>query len=100
MTTVAGDPMGEAAVARGRAPGWRSTAISFIWVLFCLEIGLFLLVFPWLDHWERNYFSGFGERWYRVWTNSYFRGAVSGLGMVNLYISFWDLMNLLRSLRR
>jgi hypothetical protein len=30
------------------------------------------------------------------WENAYFRGAVSGLGVVNLYISFIEMVRLRR----
>jgi len=80
-------------------PRWLHVARKLVGVLFCAEIGLFLLVYPWLTHWDQNFLSGFGERWYGVWTNEFFRGAVSGVGMLNLYISFWDLLELVRSFR-
>lgn len=78
-----------------RLSRWRHRLGRLLMVVFCAEIGLFLLVFPWLEFWEQNYLSGTSPQWYAVWTNPYFRGAVSGLGVVNLYISFLELLRLL-----
>lgn len=80
--------------------GWAGRLLRFLGVLFCVEIGVILLVFPWLTWWDQNYFSGLGERWYGIWTSPFFRGAVSGLGMLNLYISFWDIVAMVRRHRR
>jgi hypothetical protein len=52
-------------------------------------------VFPWLgDIWENNFFSSVLRHGY--WGNGYFRGAVSGLGAINLYISFVEILRLRR----
>ncbi len=53
-------------------------------ILFCLELGLFLLVVPWTDLWRYNYFL---FRWpaLNAWMgNDFLRGAISGLGLVDL----------------
>lgn len=53
-------------------------------ILFCLELGLFLLLAPWTALWQYNYFL---IRWPEMtpWlTNYYLRGAVSGLGLVDI----------------
>ena len=61
------------------------------WGLIVLA-GIILLVFPWLDIWGENFLSSGSADWYSIWMNSYFRGAVSGLGAVNIYISFMELV--------
>ncbi len=53
-------------------------------ILFCLELGLFLLVVPWTSLWQHNYFL---FRWPELtpWlANYYLRGAISGLGLIDL----------------
>ena len=80
-----------------RAPrtyAWYQKLGAMLMILFCLEIGSFLLVFPWLGEWGNNFFSSLLHRGY--WANPYFRGAVSGLGVVNLYISFVEILRLRR----
>ncbi len=48
------------------------------------------------SHLGAEYFSGTSRTWYSIWMNTYFRGAVSGVGVLNLYISFLELLALLR----
>ena len=52
---------------------------------------MLLTVLPWSTFWARNYFA---ETWpilRRIITNNFVRGAVSGLGIVNLVVGFADL---------
>ena len=79
---------------------WYHKTFAVVLIAFCLEIGLFLLIFPWTEYWEANYFAAFVPEWHRYWDNMYVRGAISGLGMVNLYISFVEIFRLRRFARR
>ena len=79
---------------------WYHKMSAVLFITFCLEVGFFLLVFPWTEAWENNYFSSFIPEWHRWWDNMYVRGAVSGLGVVNLYISFIEMFRLKRFARR
>jgi hypothetical protein len=79
---------------------WYEIASSLVLIIFCLEIGLFLMAFPWTEYWERNFFSHIVPEWHRFWDNSYVKGAVSGLGVLNVYISLLEIFNLRRSGRR
>lgn len=81
-------------VHRGRP--WYSKILIFCFVIFCFEIGVFLVVFPWLDVWETNRLARYAPWLGQVWSSPYFRGALSGLGLVNIYISFIEILNLLR----
>lgn len=79
---------------------WYHKMSAVVFITFCLEIGLFLLVFPWTEYWDTNYFSGYLPQLRDLWNNMYVRGAVSGLGVANLYISFVELFRLRRFARR
>jgi hypothetical protein len=79
---------------------WYHKLSAVLLVTFCLEIGLFLLIFPWTEYWDNNYFATLLPEWRRFWTNTYFRGAISGLGVVNLYISFLEIFRLRRFAKR
>jgi len=72
----------------------RVWAICF--AIFALEIGLFLLVFPWMDSWNVNHFQSWFPRLRDLWEDPYLRGAVSGLGLVNVYIAGGEVIRLLR----
>jgi hypothetical protein len=51
---------------------------------FFFEAGLVLLLVPWSVYWERNYFVQALPLIEPFLTNDFVRGAVSGLGLVNL----------------
>ena len=54
-------------------------------------MGLLLVVLPWSAFWERNYFAGSSPLLHAILANNFVRGAVTGLGLVNLYVGFADL---------
>ncbi len=54
-------------------------------------MGLLLIVLPWSAFWERNYFAEAFPPLHAVLTNNFVRGAVTGLGLVNLFAGFADL---------
>jgi hypothetical protein len=71
-----------------------------VYVAFFLEVGLLLLVLPWSAFWDQNYFA---DTW--AWTralvaNNFFRGAVSGVGLVNLCAGFADLAHIFAARQR
>jgi hypothetical protein len=73
---------------------WYHKFSAVLFAAFCLEIGFFLLVFPW-SGWADD-FAAFKPEWRRYWANLYVRGAISGLGLVNLYISLLEILHLRR----
>lgn len=70
--------------------------VRVVFLLFCLEIGLILLLLPWTLLWDNNFFISLFPEWGRIWLNSYVRGAVSGLGLVNLWIALSEALRLAR----
>ena len=64
-----------------------------LYVLVCLEIGLFLTLVPWSAIWERNYFLEAypGLRPYMLAPT--LRGAVCGLGLANIYLGISEVLN-------
>ena len=57
-----------------------------LYVLVCLEVGIFLLLVPWSAIWERNYFLQSFPTLGTLVLDPMFRGAVSGLGVANIYL--------------
>src|SRR5262245_21126167 len=85
------------ATAFGESPyRWYHKLAALLFIVFCLELGMFLLLFPWSPWWDQNFFSSIVPEWHRYWSNAYARGAVSGLGVLNLYISFLEIFRLRR----
>ena len=52
---------------------------------------MLLIVLPWSSFWERNYFAYALPILRPLLTNNYLRGAVSGLGVLNLLAGFAEL---------
>jgi hypothetical protein len=73
--------------------------IRLVLIVFYLEVGLVLTVVPWSIYWERNYFGDLLPLLHAIMTNDFFRGAVSGLGIVNLAAAASELRSLLASRR-
>ncbi|HUO35288.1 MAG TPA: hypothetical protein VMU43_09875 [Candidatus Acidoferrum sp.] len=53
-------------------------------VLVWLELGLLLILVPWSEYWEMNYFLYQYPQLALIAGNSFLRGAVSGLGVLNI----------------
>lgn len=62
-----------------------------IYVAFFLEVGLLLVVLPWSAFWDRNYFATAWPSLRPILMSNFCRGAITGLGLVNLYAGFADL---------
>jgi hypothetical protein len=56
-----------------------------------LEVGAVLLVVPWTGYWDRNYFASVLPLVHSFITNNFVRGAVSGLGVLNLLAGIVEL---------
>jgi hypothetical protein len=79
-----------------RHPHWFQRLSSVLFIVFCFELGLFLLIYPWTEAWTANYFASAAPdrlqpAWHGIWVNPYGRGAVSGLGVVNLWVAMGEL---------
>lgn len=75
---------------------WFERFKAMLFIVFCFEIGFFLLVFPWLASWDRTSIPVIVPWLAAVWDNTFFRGAISGLGAVNIYISMLEIGRLRR----
>ena len=69
-------------------------------VAYFIEVGLLLVLVPWSPFWERNYFLTAYPALVEIVRNNYLRGAVSGLGVVNLLMGFNELAAVLLARRR
>jgi len=70
--------------------------VGLLFVILCFEVGIFLVAFPWSSYWNVNFFSGLSPAWAEIWASPYARGAVTGLGFVNLYVSLLEVFRLQR----
>ncbi len=64
-----------------------------LYVVVCLEVGIFLALVPWSAIWERNYFLEAYPSLRAVLLSPAFRGAVAGLGLANIYMGLSEVLN-------
>ena len=69
--------------------------IRLLLVAFFLEVGFALIVVPWSAFWDRNYFAQALPAVQMLMTNNFVRGAVSGIGLINLITGVHELMSML-----
>ena len=79
------------------APGRSHVVLSqVVYLLFCLEVGLVLLLLPWTLLWDNTYFFSLQPQHSEFWLSNQLRGAVSGVGLVNLWMGFTELVRVIR----
>jgi hypothetical protein len=90
-----------------------SAKLSVIfYIVLCLEIGIVLTLLPWvpqgtlgLSDWGNNYFLLYAARktgFYALQTvvaSGWVRGAVSGVGLLNVGIAFWEIFHFKQTVR-
>lgn len=88
-----------------------SAKLSVIfYIILCLEIGIVLTLLPWahpfgLSDWGDNYFLLYAARKTGLQglqlaiASGWVRGAVSGLGVLNLGIAFWEIGHFRQTVR-
>jgi hypothetical protein len=90
-----------------------SAKLSVIfYIILCLEIGLVLTLLPWipqgtlgLSDWGNNYFLLYAARktsmhaLQAVVASGWVRGAVTGVGLLNIGIAFWEIFHFKQTVR-
>ena len=66
-----------------------------LYIAFFFEFGFALLVVPWSAFWDRNYFATAVPLVHTLITNDFVRGAVSGLGVINIVAGMRELVAML-----
>ena len=61
--------------------------LRVVLVLLCFELGVILVLIPWSALWERNFFLDRYPQLIPFLLNSYVRGAISGLGLLDIWIA-------------
>jgi hypothetical protein len=72
--------------------------LTIVYIVFCFEIGVFLFVFPWISLWTKNYFVGHYPWFASIARNYFLRGAVSGLGLADVWLAFFEVWRFRREL--
>lgn len=72
-----------------------STLTRLTYITYFLVVGLILLFVPWSVFWERNFFTESLSLVHPVVKNNFVRGAISGIGVLNLLAGLADLRTLI-----
>jgi hypothetical protein len=71
-----------------------SVLSRLLFLAYFVEVGLVLLVVPWSPFWDRNYFFDLWPALATATRSNLVRGAVSGLGLINLWAAMAELVTL------
>jgi hypothetical protein len=73
-------------------------ALAILYIVFCFELGIFLFVLPWTSLWSRNYFVDQYPLVSNIAMNYFVRGAVTGIGLADIWLAVYELWRLRRHL--
>ena len=81
----------------GRHPSgtqlWLHRISVFLFVLISAVAGVLLIILPWTPGWTDNYLLMSFPSLRSVVDNGFFRGICSGLGLLDIWIGFWEALH-------
>jgi hypothetical protein len=73
--------------AKGGAPIWLQRLSLFVLVLFCVYLGVLVMVLPWWARvWDQNLYIQSHPALAAVLQNGAVRGLISGVGLLDIWI--------------
>jgi hypothetical protein len=91
-TSVLGPPLpAEIRTARGQI--WMHRISMFLFVLISAVAGVLLIILPWTPEWTDNYLLMSFPSLRDIVSNGFFRGVCSGLGVLDIWIGFWEALH-------
>jgi hypothetical protein len=76
-----------------RAQLWMHRISVFLFVLISAVAGVLLIILPWTPEWTDNYLLLSFPALRTVVDNGFFRGICSGLGLLDIWIGFWEALH-------
>jgi len=72
---------------------WLHRTSIFLFVLISAVAGVLLVILPWTPEWTDNYLL-LSYPWLRTFISTgFFRGVCSGLGLLDIWIGFWEALH-------
>ncbi|HXJ92749.1 MAG TPA: hypothetical protein VMT20_07680 [Terriglobia bacterium] len=73
--------------------------MTVFYIILCFAMGLVLLLAPWFSSWTNNFFTH-----HYLWVdalarNDYLRGSISGLGLADVGLGFYETSRFFRQPR-
>jgi hypothetical protein len=72
---------------------WMHRISVFLFVLISAVAGVLLIILPWTPEWTDNYLLMSFPALRTVVSNGFFRGLCSGLGLLDIWIGFWEALH-------
>jgi hypothetical protein len=72
---------------------WMHRISVFLFVLISAVAGVLLIILPWTPEWTDNYLLLQFPSLRTVVSNGFFRGICSGLGLLDIWIGFWEALH-------
>ncbi len=72
---------------------WMHRISVFLFVLVSAVAGVLLIILPWTPEWTDNYLLLSFPALRSVISNGFFRGLCSGLGLLDIWIGFWEALH-------
>ena len=83
-------PQDSKALRHTRLQLWLHRVLVLLFVFVCAAMGVLLVILPWRPEWTDNYFL-LGSPGLRTFvSNGFVRGLCSGLGLLDIWIGFWE----------
>jgi hypothetical protein len=74
-------------------PVWLQRIFTFVYVLFCMTLGMALVTLPWTSTWFED---GMIARWpaaQQFLQTGFVRGCISGLGFIDIWLGVLEAIN-------
>ncbi len=72
---------------------WVHRTSVFLFVLISAVAGVLLVILPWTPEWTDNYLLLSYPGLRTLITTGFFRGLCSGLGLLDIWIGFWEALH-------
>jgi len=82
-----------ALIAQDRTQVWMHRISMFLFVLVSAVAGVLLIILPWTPEWTDNYLLLSFPTLRTIVSNGFFRGICSGLGLLDIWIGFWEALH-------
>jgi hypothetical protein len=87
------DPPAQSAGRHDGIQLWLHRISVFLFVLISAVAGVLLIILPWTPEWTDNYLLLSYPGLRTLVANGFFRGLCSGLGLLDIWIGFWEALH-------
>ena len=92
-TALLDPPQPESQENPSRMQLWMHRISVFLFVLVSAVAGVLLIILPWTPEWTDNYLLLTYPSLRTVFAHGFFRGMCSGLGLLDIWIGFWEALH-------